>query len=405
MKNGSFLTSIESSDGFVGIRFVEDLPEVVFPHGFNIAEDEKEKRRDAISLISVLQRFSEHTEGNISHSSKNNISEIPISSYQYVIYDFISHGYYKEKETRYLTGHKGKIDWRRTIQKEKAQIDNGNVVYLKYQVKENKIRNDNLMTEIHKYCVHCSMMKFGWLFLSSGYIPPKPQQKANMKLYLTTLRNALNNTFNDNKKRLFQSMINILSYEQDLTDERPSAGVYKFEKVWENIVDYVFGEENKQKYFPKATWTIIKDTSVSKSSSLEPDTIMIFGDKYYVLDAKYYKYGITLDTEDLPKTSSIQKQITYGKYVAKHFSKNENEVYNAFIMPFNSYNTDKYKFVSIGTADWEKYNAGTPNYAYILGILVDTKWIIKKYVKHNNSEIERLANLIEESLESSRALI
>ena len=81
------------------------------------------------------------------------------------------------------------------------------------------------------------------------------------------------------------------------------------------------------------------------------------------------------------------------------------KIYNAFIMPYKSNNEEKIKFVSIGTAGWEHYNINTPNYAYILGLLVDTRWLITNYSRHSDLEIEKLASLIERSLYSTRNMI
>ena len=76
--------------------------------------------------------------------------------------------------------------------------------------------------------------------------------------------------------------------------------------------------------------------------------------------------------------------------------------YNAFIMPFNARQwkcEEPYKFVSVGTADWKPAESDK-NYDYVLGILMDTRYIIDTYTKHNSSEIVKLANLIDESLDN-----
>jgi len=199
-------------------------------------------------------------------------------------------------------------------------------------------------------------------------------------------------------------MINIINDDDDdIEVKNVSIGVSKFEGVWERLVDYVFGEADKERYFPHATWHIIKNGHIETSSALEPDTIMKYDGKIYVLDAKYYQYGVSYDAGALPQTSSIQKQITYGKHIVENAKVLDEipakDVLNAFIMPFNADSDDKYKFVSVGTADWETYAPNTPNYAYVLGLLLDTKWLISEYVRHNDKEIELLANEIEESLE------
>jgi len=140
-----------------------------------------------------------------------------------------------------------------------------------------------------------------------------------------------------------------------------------------------------------------------------PDTIMLYEDKIYILDAKYYKYGITGYPNHLPNSSSIQKQITYGEYIdkSKLFSFKANNIYNAFVMPFGkeAESDENLKFVSVGTADWKEYDESTFNYNYVLGILLDVKHIITTYSKLNFNEIEVASTLIEDSLEGFKKKI
>ena len=77
-------------------------------------------------------------------------------------------------------------------------------------------------------------------------------------------------------------------------------GTYRFEYVWEKMIDKVFGIENKADYFPKTSW-YVKGIRYD-NASLEPDTIMLCGNNVYILDAKYYKYGVTGKAWDLPES-------------------------------------------------------------------------------------------------------
>ncbi len=394
-------TSAEVPDYFVGIRFKEGTPEVVFPHGYHIASDDKGCRKDIFKLMHVLKKFTEHSEGEDTNGREDKVFSLPITSYQYIIQDFLEHGYYTEREVKYVQSQRGKINWKRTIQQEQAQIDNDNVVYLSFQTKTNRINDNNLLSQIHHYCVYVSFMKFGWLYFSADYLPERPQIPFNKKLFLNALTKALNETYNDQKRRLFQCMINVICEEdEESTLNDVAVGVNRFDPIWERLIDYVFGEDDKEKYFPHATWHIIRNGRIEQNSALEPDTIMKRDNKIFVLDAKYYQYGLSKAIGDLPATASIQKQITYGKHISEQIREvPENNVYNAFIMPYDSDGSDEIRFVSVATADWEKYNDDTKNYAYVLGMLVDTRWLISSYVKHNQSEIERLADEIEKSLE------
>ena len=121
----------------------------------------------------------------------------------------------------------------------------------------------------------------------------------------------------------------------------------------------------------------------------------------YVLDAKYYKYGATGKLSDLPESTSINKQITYGEFIAEQekFKKNfgaDFYVYNAFLMPYNSKsslweNADNYICIGEAISDW-KHNQKT--YEHILGILIDVKHLMNLYCRSDTSEIEQLAQCI-----------
>lgn len=391
-----------ADDGFIGIQFQDGLPQVSFPRGYTLSDDDDTVRKDILGLITILQRFSNQREGQNRTDNGEAQTSFPILSYQYIIKDFIAHGYYTEHEVEHRLDDHGKINWKRTIQQVQPQVDNGNVVYLNFITKRS-INKTNIITKIHEFCVYESFSKLGWLYLSTAYLPKKPTISFNKKMFLATLNDALKNTFNSDKILLLSSMINIVNCVDEQADMRDfQYGVSRFEYVWENLIDYVFGESNKDVYFPHAKWHIIGGNR-TESSALEPDTVMKHNGKFYILDAKYYKFGITGLSVHLPATSSIQKQITYGDYVAtKHFAE-RSDIYNAFVMPFAARNDDEpLKFVSVGTADWIEYSPETENYKYVLGILLDTKHIMQTYTRHNGREILNMSQLILESIQTYR---
>jgi len=400
LKDLCTVSNSEQPDDFVGLRFIDGKPNVFFPRGFHLLEDEKTLRRDIVRLLAAINQFTDRYEGE---NPRNNASEqcldMPIQSYQYIIFDFIAHGYYTENEVRYVENTRGKINWKRTIQKEHPQINNGNVVYLNFITKVNKINDNNLITKIHEYCVYESFQKLGWLFLSSDALPKKPTIKFNKKAFLSVLKQELTSTFNVQKKMLFQSMINIINQTHEKLDDRFNAsfGVYRFEYIWEGMIDYVFGETNKEEFFPHAEWHIVTGKGYrTESSALEPDTIISVDDKIYVIDAKYYKFGVTRNPLHLPASSSIEKQIVYGEYIEQNKGISADKIYNAFVMPYDGFSNEKhYEFVSVGTGQWKEQ---TKNYEYVLGILMDTRYIINSYAKHNLKEIDELTELIETSL-------
>ena len=390
-------------DSFIGLRFVDGYPLVSFPRGYRKSEKDDDVRKDILSLLTILHKFTDKREGNgINDLNGDKYTQFPILSYQYIIYDYLSNGYYTEKDVDYRVGNRGKVNWKRTIQKIKPMIDDDNVVYLDFVVKRS-INKTDIITKIHEYCVYESFSKLGWLYFNNTFIPKKPSIQVNKKMFLTELNDALSNTYNSNKKKLFSCMIDIINQVDEKTGiSELSYGVTKFEHVWEKLVDYIFGEDNKSDYFPHGHYTIIKDGEFVQSSALEPDTIMKLNDRLFILDAKYYKYGIINNPSFLPPTSSIHKQITYGEFVAEKQFVEKEKIYNAFILPFESKDNNKYKFVSVATGDWIKYNNQTLNYNYVLAILVDTKYIMDTYSRHNIDEIYKMSQFIEKSLECYR---
>lgn len=400
------LSAQSAGDTFVGLRFDEHGPRVVFPRGFPIADDDRECRKDILALLAVLRRFPDRQEGETTRRGVVNPTDFPLFSYLYVIRHFLSHGYYVEREMRFNRAPRGKISWKRTIQQEKPMMSNGCPVYLNFRVISQKINDRSLITGIHKYCVYKSFQLLGWLYPPIDALPEKPKLAYNRRLFTNALRSALNNTYNDSKRELFRCMLNIVESNPDMYDSHDrSIGVNRFEYVWEKLVEHVFGigTAEKENFLPTATWHMLTSKAeVFKPTSLRPDTIMLHEGDVYVLDAKYYKYGYTRRPEHLPGASDIQKQITYGKYIKERFPA-YNHVYNSFIMPFQGDGKLlSLAAVSVGTADWEQYNYLAPEYLYVLGVLADTKWLISGYARISESAVQLLSETIVKTLHQYR---
>lgn len=133
---------------------------------------------------------------------------------------------------------------------------------------------------------------------------------------------------------------------------------------------------------------------------LEPDTVMLYNQKIYVLDAKYYRYGISGNPLHLPNSASINKQITYGEYIKKEFNMKNENLYNAFIMPFNSSNNCFNITTPIGNIGeaigiWKENDS---NFERIQGILIDIRHLMYNYLGDHKKIISRLAESIEKGI-------
>ena len=390
------------SDVFVGLQCTNNNYEIHFPLGFHCEDDEDGLRNDILLLFSVLANNTEREEsvGDLFLESENK-TDVPLSSYLYVIRDFLTRGYYKEYFVEYSHSKKGKINWNRTIKSVKPVIQENDVYYLSFLTKRTTINENDLITLIHQYCVYRSYKVIGWLF--TEFIPAKPTIAFNREWFSSILLNKLSKTFNDRDKMLFSSLLKIVNQEPDngLESLNFSFGTSRFEYVWECMIDKVFGEKNKSFYFPKTEWNLLDGTNY-ENSYLEPDTIMVYDNDVYILDAKYYKYGLTKKAAHLPETSSINKQITYGEFIDyddkfKIIHGKNMKVYNAFIMPFDS--QAKYwkaavrKHIGKATADWKKT---CKEYETVHGILYDVKHLMQLSESKNSKEIMEMAKLIME---------
>ena len=394
------------TDTFVGIRCDKGDFSVNFPLGFCLPDNDKELRKDILLLINTIASSTRRKDSTVTRAAASfNELGFPIQAYLFLINDFISRGYYKERETHYHVSVRGKINWGRTIKTQKPYLQDQKAYYLKFVTKENAVNESEIISLIHEYCVYESFQKMGWLF--TDVLPQKPRIRFNKRLFLSVVGSKLVQTYNDRNKALFRSMLAIINEEQK--EDTPldfRYGTYRFEYVWEALIDRVFGIEGKSAYFPKTMWLL--DDKYNDNACLEPDSIMLWNGNIYVLDAKYYKYGATKRPWDLPESTSINKQITYGEYISGQekltgaLSKKKTPiVYNAFLMPFNKQselwkNSDS--MISIGEAI-SSWKSNEEIYERIQGILVDVKHLMRVTVHQDESEMSRLAECIEAAIE------
>lgn len=400
IKSKCRVNSNREMDTFVGLRCNDGDISINFPMGYHVSDDNKELRKDIMLLFTTLAANTERRDSELLEQGGSfDEVEFPLQSYMYIIKDFFARGYYREQEVSYKVTKTGKINWNRTIKTQKPYVQDTDVFYLEFVTKKNSIKENELITLIHEYCVYESFERIGWLF--TKIMPEKPRIAKRERVFRAVLKEKIANTFNDRNRMLFRHMLAIIDFEGDKdSDKNYQYGTYRFEYVWEKMIDKVFGIENKADYFPKTTWHVNDD--IYNNASLEPDTIMLYGNNVFVLDAKYYKYGVTGKAWDLPESTSINKQITYGEYVAneekfKNMHGNNMKVYNAFLMPFDSLKS-KYsgnsEMLKVGEAV-SSWKDNSEEYQKIQGVLIDVKTLMNINVRQEMKEIEKLAELIE----------
>ena len=418
------------SQKFVGLKYADDKLKIYFPVGYrnpaknkNLEEAEKENRKNVLNLIQILRSFGENTENlplNQNLENEKNV-EFPVHAYLFIIQNFLQNGYFSRKESFYTKNGNGKISWGRTVKCIKPLVSEGQSVYLDFIKKKTSYIDEELISQIHKFCVYECFSKLGFLY--TNFMPQKTSLKLNKALFVSVIRKAAGETFNENTLLLFKNMIDVLNFLDSNCEKKDFVyGTENFHYIWELLVDEVFGEADKEKFYPKVYWKIKKENgnfesafnfgNDEKRNSLRPDTIMIQnrgkpGQKIFVLDSKYYRYGVTKIKSHLPSSESIVKQFAYAKYIENKNGSipkdvkaqiNEDSIFNVFIMPADLAD-EKCKMKNIGFASadfvfWENEDKSEKSWHKIHGILLDTKFLMQNHAKNDKLAAE-LASLIE----------
>lgn len=440
----------DSGNEFVGIRCIKANngkyeTRIDFPMGFFkdkaaicILSEEK-LRENVMNLFSVLSDANlmsnvreDSSIAAISEEAKE--TTFPMLAYLNVIRNYLDNGYITEREVEYKRKAHGKVNWNRTIKMTKPVIDGdeSNLVYLDLIARKVNYNEDCLITLVHKFCVHDALNRLGFLF---GIEPTEePVLDFEYELFCSAVNAKLSKTFNDRDLHLLSDLAKIIEFlaehqTEDGINTEYYFGVNKFASVWEAIVDRIFGNlpqgVSKDKFNPHCEWDLSSGVHgyENPNYAMRPDTIMWDGDdkRLYVLDAKYYKFGVTGLAADLPSSDSICKQIAYAEYVERLIQKKEisactgmtaDGIYNAFVLPycFDADNSKlppeddfekrpyKMRFIGYCHGNWKNLDAMPGEVDYrpyhrITGILLDVKSVMQNYIADTNVQKE-LASLI-----------
>lgn len=400
LKDICYVSSNYSNDNYVGIKFLDDDIKVYFPMGYEIPSDNSECRKSIISLLKTIsiERILNKSDSKYSLNNGKD-KEIPINSFLWIIDDYLKNGLYTDKEKIYKKGKNGKINWKKTLNT-KFYISNNSAIYLDPYVEKNTLE-DNIITDIHAYCVGASIDYIGWIF---GNIP-RPNNNIKVEriaYYVSIINKELIQSFDDKKKTLLMNLKMILEMScGDYRIKMKNIGTNSYEYIWEYMVNSVYGNLDTKLYFPNSKYHLIGFDNNIESSSLRPDTVLEVEKDLYILDSKYYKYGITKNPFDLPNTDSIQKQITYGDY-AKNKIQKHRKIFNAFIIPYNKYNNKfglekNIEYVGFAESSWRN---SKELYDHISVILIDTKFLIDCYNKQTDNDISKLLASIQKIVDT-----
>lgn len=387
-------------DSFVGIKIRNNQIDFYYPETYDFDETSLENNRnDVISILNTISIAKTHSGSDLKiESSFSNNEALPLLSYLWIIRDYLQFGFYINREKVFKKDVHGKVDWKRTLN-QKPIVSNGNIIYNNLIVSVND-ELDNLLVEIHKHCVKKSLDLLGWLFNinDSSFINVLPFQDDLKDLYIYALKKELSKTFDDKKKERLEHMLSIIEgLSEDEKANEVVYGVDSYAYIYERMINSIFGNREAAEFNPSAQWFLKINNDSFKSSDLRPDTIMIKNNIAYVLDAKFYRFGFTSSKDDLPETTSIQKQITYGDYIKNNkVGKDILKIRNAFLLPYNM-NNNKFNLHNIieylGYAKTD-YRKGIDDHEIIHAFLIDLKFVINNW--NNNNSFNVIKDLVEQ---------
>lgn len=385
MDNWLDLCKVELENGFtskyIGITIRDGKPQIIFPRGYNLSSDKRNQRKDIILLIKTFDKYIKRkkAKGYIQELKEvfgDEGYQFPFRSALWLIKDYKNNGLYNEYIHNYKVDKKGNTNWTRTIKTQTPYINKNKLVYLDFIVREKRNDLNNIIMLVQKYIIEKCIDNIGWLY-PNIYIERGNKLPCNIDACINILRKELRLTNTDSTKELLSYMIEFLKYVgKDKNSQKLQEYKTKyFMNIWEDMLNEVLGNEKASEYYPSAKWTINGEST--NASNLRPDIILKMEDRIYVLDAKFYKYGITNNISDLPQSSDIVKQLLYSEYTQSKFKLNS---YDGFILPFKSEKEPYFKFVGNATMD----NIDKFKEKKVVCILADTKIIMEQYVNMNN---------------------
>ena len=396
---------VDKSTDFVGIKLNKDEIEIYVPQVFRKEENYK---RDLLLFLSSISLAKTVEPEKIKRGNKE--SQIwPFDSYLWMIKDYLENGFYYNREKVYSNSYSGKIEWKKTL-RNLPIYSGGNIIYDKLVTSRMSASND-MIAQIYKLCLKQSINRIGWLYNYNLYVDV--QQLVSVMEMISIVRKELLNTFDDIKRIRFNHMLKILKNVDgdNVISSSSTYGIENYYYVFETMVDMLFDgiKDDKKKYNPNGYWKL-NNQKEKVASSLRPDTILKRNDATYILDAKMYQYGVTHNTNDLPETQSIQKQITYGDFVYNNIG--DKNVRNAFILPYNKelkefkndedvlkYNNGDLAYFGYSRVDWrEKFK----DYDYVYAYGIDFNYLLRNYKKVDADMINSLCASIEKQLEIDR---
>ena len=379
---------------FVGIyqKHPGEHPMIYLPNGFPNPKlmSQDNLRKSLTCLFQVILRSGRELEQKGVDVSTGSVdTDFPFDSYYRLILDYLQNGMILEPERVEKKYGSGRNDWSKTLSKTQPIWTDQGPVYLE-PIKIRTVYSELELKEIQSYCLQVSDSQIGWLFGRPNSLKIE-WDRSKILSSIQYVEVSKNKTYNTRKSNILSDMSIILRRQLDRSLDSTnylSLGVRDYmHKIWENMIEHLFGSGVSTELKPKAQWFFKDGTQKEASGDMLPDSIRFdeVDGKIIcsIIDAKYKRDGL------IPATSEINKQITYGDWVDKLKHGNCDLIQNMFFIPkFLDNRVSEYA----GFATMGPLNDSTKYHHKIHLIYLDTLSLMEHYLKNNYSHIHDICH-------------
>lgn len=374
----------DSSNRFVGLKVVNKQVELFLPYNYEISEENKVYEINV--LLNCIYWVHTNSKINISDEENNYFDKsLPFNSFAWLIRDYIQNGLFVSKEKVTSLRNQGKVNWKKTIS-EKSVFLKDSIFFSEYYF-DSSNRLEDVITFAQKYCLKISSNYFGWMFNNFSF-EFNSFEMVNDDYLIKEIKRRYFDFHDDHTKLLIKNIIDIIESIKSLNyKDSIGYGTNNFEYIWEKIIEDVFNNVDKDKYYPTSNW-IVKSRTL-KNQPLRVDSIFETNDLTYIIDAKYYNINFE-NFSNLPGTSDILKQIAYAEsYLSNHGTK---QVKNIFLIPHSrKIYSNTIMYLGSSRINWREMKS---DYELIHIISMDIKFLISFYRTEKEIIKKMLLNLV-----------
>lgn len=303
----------------VGVLVYKNTFIIIFPKGYKLPGNKAAQKKHAYVLVQVLLKYKRENsldseELEMLGGNEGEYNENLYTAFR-LITDFIQNGNLK-KETKIKSADHKNINWPATINKRQPIFSDGSVIYTDTISSRTINDRQHLLLQLHSYCIHQSLEKYGWLFdLSADNFNLNIQEMpCDLSYAVNFLIKEMNTTFVEREIMVIKMIKEFLFGMElkTLEDKMDFLVTPYFHNVWEVICSINFNNQYKflKPIIPKLNWEI---DSSARVQSQRPDIMFLKEEKLYILDAKYYDIDA-----NLPGWPDVVKQLFYAFTIFKN---------------------------------------------------------------------------------------